>query len=941
MNRILLAGLLFALGCHAIRCPAQPLPQPSLTDRLLAEDSGSLAALARERGDAVRGAILFSTQSLACTKCHAQGAADLLGPDLTEVSAERNDETIVEAILQPSKSIAKGFESVKILTQEGRVATGRVIRQDADTIVLRELSDANRLIEIARDDIDRMEPQTVSAMPTKLADQLTDRQQFLDLVKYLMDIAQTGHTPHVAASVPASRITSLDPQIHGTVLLDQFGCVRCHDDNAAEPTMYSSTPPKQAPLLTAAASRIDPHYIRRFIADPHGVKPGTSMPDLMQHLSDADREAASTAITQYLMSLTTEPFQRGSIDDKSASRGRELFHSVGCVACHSPRGDDGDELMADRSVALGDLSRKYSIDGLSAFLENPHSVRPSGRMPDMKLTHWEAVDLANYLVSGAGADVDRQPMPTDPDLIRAGRQSFNELGCVQCHVAEHGQTQPVQGRGRAGRYPSLAELNTTRGCLSGEPGAWANYQLDDTQRDAIRVALKSSAATLDDREQVVLTMATFRCDRCHTRDGWGGVSDQRDPYFHTSNENLGPQGRIPPPLSGVGGKLRSKWLRDVLVSGRSIRPYMKTRMPQYGAANVADLIDRFASVDPKPLVEIIQTQDPKEARKTGLELVGNGGLNCIACHTFQHKPAQTMPAVDLTEMAERLHREWFYQYMVSPQLVSPGTVMPSFWPGGKAIRKEILGGDPNLQIGAVWEYLLEGRQARTPRGLQLEPIRLLADRGRAVMLRRSYQGIGKRGIGVGYPGGLNLAFDAEQMRLAMIWKGDFADPGGVWRGQGHGTVRPLGSDLIRFQPGPDLDDAQTPWIVDEGRPPHHQFIGYDLDDIGRPTWMYRWGVVEISDYAVDSQDADSEQTVLKRAVKFTSKDQRDNLVFRVASGENVKAIDGQSFLVDDKLSVRIDPEHQADILQSETGMQLIVPLSLSPGSTTLEVQYRW
>ena len=60
------------------------------------------------------------------------------------------------------------------------------------------------------------------------------------------------------------------------------------------------------------------------------------------------------------------------------------------------------------------------------------------------------------------------------------------------------------------------------------------------------------------------------------------------------------------------------------------------------------------------------------------------------------------------------------------------------------------------------------------------------------MLRRSYQGIGKRGIGVGYPGGVNLAFDAEQMRLAMIWKGKFADPSGVWRGQGSGNVRPLG-----------------------------------------------------------------------------------------------------------------------------------------------------
>ena len=70
------------------------------------------------------------------------------------------------------------------------------------------------------------------------------------------------------------------------------------------------------------------------------------------------------------------------------------------------------------------------------------------------------------------------------------------------------------------------------------------------------------------------------------------------------------------------------------------------------------------------------------------------------------------------------------------------------------------------------------------------------------MLRRSYQGIGKRGIGVGYPGQVNLAFDAEQLRLAMIWKGKFADPAVAWRGQGRGTVRPLGTVTYPFPRGP-------------------------------------------------------------------------------------------------------------------------------------------
>ena len=52
--------------------------------------------------------------------------------------------------------------------------------------------------------------------------------------------------------------------------------------------------------------------------------------------------------------------------------------------------------------------------------------------------------------------------------------------------------------------------------------------------------------------------------------------------------------------------------------------------------------------------------------------------------------------------------------------------MPSFWPGGKAIRTEILEGDTDLQIETLWHYLQDGRQARQPRGLDIQPIELVA-----------------------------------------------------------------------------------------------------------------------------------------------------------------------------------------------------------------------
>ncbi len=902
----------------------------SLSTELLAEGTAALAKAAREHGDSVRGAILYPQKELRCTVCHGPGAADLLGPDLTQTPKDVLDEHFVESILQPSKVIKKGFESVKVLTVDGRVIVGRIVANNDHDFVIRDTSETSRLIHLPKAGVDQILANEKSAMPDDLANLLTDRQQFLDLVKYVMDIAGTGEATD---GLPVPNTTDdriVDDRIQGLVLLDRFHCASCHRADQGDPISG-----KQAPELTTSTARIDPRFIQDFIANPPLVKPGTNMPDVMGHLAENEKRDAAEAITHYLISLTSQSFRRQAIDQLSAGRGNELFHTVGCVACHAPRGDDAQERTTNDSVPLGRIDSKYSVDSLVAFLENPHLVRPAGRMPNMVLSHWEAVDIANYLLQhpvGVNDDRDRyERRPLERSLVATGKRHFAELGCIHCHQKDSAPPP----------FPSMESLRPERGCLSSQSGAWPRYELDESQIESIRTSLRQRADRFTDRQQIALTMAMFRCFACHQRDHWGGVADDRDEYFQTTNENLGPQGRIPPALTLVGAKLKPKWMREVLVSGRSIRPYMKTRMPQFGTNNVVPLVDLFQRVDELPEVEFGRRADPEEVRKVGTELVGSGGLNCIACHTFQQKLSQTMPAVDLTEMAERLHKQWFYQYMRSPQSLSPGTVMPSFWPGGQAIRKDILDGNTNQQIEAVWEYLLDGRQARVPRGLHREAIELLATDGQAVMLRRSYQGIGKRGIGVGYPGGVNLAFDAEQMRIAMIWKGKFADPGAVWGGQGSGNVRPLGSDLVRFGAGPELDDAQSPWVVDQGRPPKHQFTGYFLDQIGRPTFTYRFDGVEVEDQVLDVKDERSGDTGFQRTLTFNCQQPVGSLAFRVATSDRISRENDHTYRIGRSLRIRVGDDRQASIVDTGAEKHLVIPLQLPGGTSKLVLDYAW
>ena len=225
-------------------------------------------------------------------------------------------------------------------------------------------------------------------------------------------LAAAMPSPTIAAEAVAPIVGGLQRDglpsaLRGRVLFSELGCTSCHADERADPIEG-----KQAPDVRSIGSRLQPDYVRRFIADPHGVKPGTTMPDLLGReptgtaADDADdersetsrRASASEALTHYLYSLSSHAFSLQPPDRVAAIEGRRLFHEIGCVACHSPRDAAGRDLLGASSVPLGRLHEKYSVRSLIQFLEAPHAVRPSGRMPRFRLSPNESYRLANYLV---------------------------------------------------------------------------------------------------------------------------------------------------------------------------------------------------------------------------------------------------------------------------------------------------------------------------------------------------------------------------------------------------------------------------------------------------------------------------------------------------------------------------------------------------------------
>ncbi len=245
----------------------------------------------------------------------------------------------------------------------------------------------------------------------------------------------------------------LDPATAGALLLGELNCTSCHA--AGDHARWIRR--KAAPSPVVAGLRIRPAYLRRFIADPQSAKPGTTMPQVLGQLSEKERAEAVEALTHYLVRSAPKPGPFVPLDPESVARGRKLYHTVGCVACHDPEDRD----LAD-SVPLGPLAEKYHLAHLVRYLEDPLAVRPGGRMPDLGLDHFEAVDIASFLLRDQKGD--EPGFTIDDELANRGTGLFKSLGCAECHRAPD----------EAGKKAApLRELNPANGCLSGKAGSRA------------------------------------------------------------------------------------------------------------------------------------------------------------------------------------------------------------------------------------------------------------------------------------------------------------------------------------------------------------------------------------------------------------------------------------------------------------------------------------
>lgn len=187
---LLVCQLWLTLALTDTSAYAQTGLQQLLLDKV---DAERIAAEARLRGDSRRGAIVFHTSATACTKCHLSGEGKSpLGPDLARLGEKITDVHLVEALIHPSKSIRDGYHTVQLLTSNGELKNGMLVREDEKNIVLRDLANVQAEITIEKADVEARSNSKISMMPEGSVASLKSQSEFLDLLSYLFAIHKGG-----------------------------------------------------------------------------------------------------------------------------------------------------------------------------------------------------------------------------------------------------------------------------------------------------------------------------------------------------------------------------------------------------------------------------------------------------------------------------------------------------------------------------------------------------------------------------------------------------------------------------------------------------------------------------------------------------------------------------------------------------------------------------
>ncbi len=202
------------------------------------------------------------------------------------------------------------------------------------------------------------------------------------------------------------------------------------------------------PDLGVAAARLDPAWVRAYLADPYDVRPG--LPETMVRLGP-EAKAGVDDIVAWFSARSRPVSATPTPSAANIPAGEALFTTRSCATCHA----FGGRFPGPGIPAAPDLQHardRMTDDTLVAWIQRP-SAFGSTAMPDLGLTVTEAVALRDFIVLAdprthpslmavATSAAPRSPVAA-PRWDDVESRVFGKI-CVHCHM------DPAQNEGRVG-----------------------------------------------------------------------------------------------------------------------------------------------------------------------------------------------------------------------------------------------------------------------------------------------------------------------------------------------------------------------------------------------------------------------------------------------------------------------------------------------------------
>ena len=462
----------------------------------------------------------------------------------------------------------------------------------------------------------------------------------------------------------------------GRELFLEFRCNKCHQEikNSGVPELTMD-----APSFEGIGSRRNAAWMARWILNPKADRPSAHMPKVVSSAEEAQAMATFLASLKVGRGVPAEPPDRKA----TPPEGKTLYEALLCAACH--------DATDPSKISLAQVAEKFPPGKLAEYLLAPEAHFAWIRMPNFHLSHAEAEAFEKQLV---GRGLPAEPLPQAD--TNTGRSLVQSRGCLNCHNLQ------LESKATARKLGT----NWDTGCVVSAANA-PQFDFTPAQRAALQAFGRTDRSSLTRHvpaEFAERQMRLLNCRACHGQ-----------------NEGF-------PPVDILGGKLRPEWSSQFIAGDIPYKPRAEThprgepwlfaRMPSFKSRAVF-LGNGMAALHGYPPKSPLPAKIDPALAKDGQKLGGkDGGFSCVSCHAVGSVQATDVfdsEGINLAWSAERLLPQYYRRWVRNPLSIDPQTKMPVYFDEeGRSPLTEVLDGDGEKQITAIWHYLLMGEKMPPP-----------------------------------------------------------------------------------------------------------------------------------------------------------------------------------------------------------------------------------